>query len=90
MSDWLSLVITSATVGILFGTSLSMIRMNRRLLRMMREMAINGTIQDRVVSALVLRLNPRGHVDLDPKEVEVAPRPEVYRHEDGTVRILAK
>jgi hypothetical protein len=74
----------------------SLHRTNRRLVRLLTDLnAAGGQTLDgmsHVVHCLVFRLSPRGHVDLSKEEWKKADEGsvEVYRHEDGTVRILAK
>jgi hypothetical protein len=74
----------------LLGASFSLIRQNKRMIGLLRDMALSGAISDRIIYVLAQKVSPRGHVDLTMEEIEQARRPEVYRHEDGTVRILAK
>jgi hypothetical protein len=84
------------TVLFLVGSTWSLLRSNRKLVQLLHDLnaaggnTVNGL--SHVVHALTYRLSPRGHVDLSIEEWEKADKGsvEVYRHEDGTVRILAK
>jgi hypothetical protein len=87
--NWAFLALITAQ-AFLLGSCVSLLRQNRRMITLMGDLAVNGQIADRVIYALVNRVSPRGHVDLSIEEIEAAHRPEVYRHDDGTIRILAK
>jgi hypothetical protein len=93
--SWLDLY-TIVLTGVYLGALVSLYRSNRKLVRLLRELnAAGGQTLDglsHVVHCLAYRLSPRGHIDLSEEEWKKADKGsvEVYRHKDGTVRILAK
>ena len=78
------------------GSIVALHRANRKLIRLLTDLNNAGgqTLDglSHVIHCLAYRLSPRGYVDLTAEEWKKADEGsvEVFRHADGTVRILAK
>jgi hypothetical protein len=83
-------------VCFLFALAWTSQRQTRKMIRLLHELnAAGGQTLDglsHVIHCLAYRLSPRGYVDLTAEEWKKADEGsvEVFRHADGTVRILAK
>ena len=93
--NWADLI-TMGMVAAWAGACTFLWKQNRAVMGLLRQMADHNhalMVQNvRVVSvcrALALRINPRGHVDLDPAEVEEDGEVQIFKEEDG-VRVLVK